>query len=256
MAVQIPPTADKLRRIINLAQIVQSHALSFFYLSSPDLLLGMDADPADAQHLRRDAKRIPRSRATASACASSASRSSSGSAASASTRPGSFPAASASRSTDGSRDASSRRFPKRWPSPSARCDCSSRDRRALPRRDRDVRELSPPCSWAWWTTTAASNIYDGSLRFVDAGGDVVADGLDPHDYHEYIGETVEPWSYLKSAYYKPLGYPDGMYRVGPLARLNVADGVGTPARRPGSGPSSASSAAAPCSAPSTTTTPA
>src|SRR6202140_5447494 len=46
LAVEIPPTAAKLRRIMNLAQLVQSHALSFFYLSSPDLLLGMDADPA------------------------------------------------------------------------------------------------------------------------------------------------------------------------------------------------------------------
>jgi NAD-reducing hydrogenase large subunit len=46
LAVRIPQTAVKLRKIINLAQIVQSHALSFFYLSSPDLLLGMDADPA------------------------------------------------------------------------------------------------------------------------------------------------------------------------------------------------------------------
>src|SRR3954471_2755246 len=46
MAVRIPPTAVKLRRMINLAQVVQSHALSFFHLSSPDLLLGMDADPA------------------------------------------------------------------------------------------------------------------------------------------------------------------------------------------------------------------
>src|SRR5215475_7422944 len=46
MAVTIPPTAVHLRRIMNLAQIIQSHALSFFYLSSPDLLLGMDSDPA------------------------------------------------------------------------------------------------------------------------------------------------------------------------------------------------------------------
>ena len=45
MAVEIPPTAIKLRRVLNLAQIVQSHALSLFHLSSPDLLLGMDADP-------------------------------------------------------------------------------------------------------------------------------------------------------------------------------------------------------------------
>src|ERR1022692_95918 len=47
LAVRIPPNAVRLRRILNLAQILQSHALSFFYLSSPDLLLGMDADPAD-----------------------------------------------------------------------------------------------------------------------------------------------------------------------------------------------------------------
>jgi NAD-reducing hydrogenase large subunit len=45
MAVQIPEPAVMLRRLINLAQLIQSHALSFFHLSSPDLLLGMDADP-------------------------------------------------------------------------------------------------------------------------------------------------------------------------------------------------------------------
>jgi len=46
MAVRIPPAAEKLRRLLNLAQIVQSHALSFFHLSAPDLLLGFDNDPA------------------------------------------------------------------------------------------------------------------------------------------------------------------------------------------------------------------
>src|SRR3954454_1801698 len=46
LAVRIPENAARLRRILNLAQIVQSHALSFFYLASPDLLYGMEADPA------------------------------------------------------------------------------------------------------------------------------------------------------------------------------------------------------------------
>ena len=46
MAVRIPPTADKLRRIFGLAQVVQSHALSLFHLASPDLLFGMDGDAA------------------------------------------------------------------------------------------------------------------------------------------------------------------------------------------------------------------
>src|SRR5690348_4941263 len=46
MAVAIPPAAERLRRLMNLGQIVQSHALSFFHLSAPDLLLGMESDPA------------------------------------------------------------------------------------------------------------------------------------------------------------------------------------------------------------------
>jgi NAD-reducing hydrogenase large subunit len=70
--------------------------------------------------------------------------------------------------------------------------------------------------------------YDGRIRFVDAEGKTVADGLDPTRYRDYIGEAVESWSYLKSPYYRPLGYPGGIYRVGPLARLNICSRMGTP----------------------------
>jgi NAD-reducing hydrogenase large subunit len=63
---------------------------------------------------------------------------------------------------------------------------------------------------------------------MDPHGKIVADQLDPTKYYEYIGEAVEPWSYMKFPYYKPLGYPDGAYRVGPLARLNIASHCGTP----------------------------
>ncbi len=69
--------------------------------------------------------------------------------------------------------------------------------------------------------------YDGGVRIVDAAGNIVTPGLDPARYADYIGEKVESWSYLKSTYYKPRGYPDGIYRVGPLARMNVADRCGT-----------------------------
>ena len=69
--------------------------------------------------------------------------------------------------------------------------------------------------------------YNGHIRFVDGGGNVVADNLDPANYREFIGEAVENYSYLKFPYYKPLGYPDGIYRVGPLARLNTCDQMGT-----------------------------
>ncbi|MBL8798952.1 MAG: nickel-dependent hydrogenase large subunit, partial [Planctomycetia bacterium] len=70
--------------------------------------------------------------------------------------------------------------------------------------------------------------YDGQLRIVDGDRQIVADHLDPSRYREFLGEKVESWSYLKSPYYKPLGYPAGIYRVGPLARLNISDRMGTP----------------------------
>jgi len=70
--------------------------------------------------------------------------------------------------------------------------------------------------------------YDGKLRFIDAFGKVVLDRVNPARYEDHIAEAVEPFSYLKSPYYKALGYPDGIYRVGPLARLNVIDRCGTP----------------------------
>ena len=70
--------------------------------------------------------------------------------------------------------------------------------------------------------------YDGWLRLVDDRNVPVVDRLDPRDFMTIIGEADTPHSYLKSPYYKPLGFPDGMYRVGPLARLHMATRCGTP----------------------------
>ena len=63
---------------------------------------------------------------------------------------------------------------------------------------------------------------------MDAEGGILVDQVSAQDYRDHIAEAVQPSSYLKSPYYKPLGFPGGMYRVGPLARLNVADRMGTP----------------------------
>jgi NAD-reducing hydrogenase large subunit len=70
--------------------------------------------------------------------------------------------------------------------------------------------------------------YGGHLRFTDSDGNIVADNLSEDNYKDFIGESVEKWSYLKFPYYKPYGYPQGIYRVGPLARLNVCNYIGTP----------------------------
>jgi len=70
--------------------------------------------------------------------------------------------------------------------------------------------------------------HEGWLRFADADGNIVADNIHPRDYQDYIGEGVDSSSYMKAPYYKPLGYPWGIYRVGPAARLNMARQCGTP----------------------------
>jgi NAD-reducing hydrogenase large subunit len=70
--------------------------------------------------------------------------------------------------------------------------------------------------------------YQGKIRIMSPDGHIEKDMLDPSKYFEYIGEAVEPWSFMKFPYLKKLGYPEGDYRVGPLARLNIASHCGTP----------------------------
>jgi F420-non-reducing hydrogenase large subunit len=76
--------------------------------------------------------------------------------------------------------------------------------------------------------------YEGKCRVVNPKGEEYA-LFDYHDYVDYIGEWVEPWTYIRLTHLKKIGWNglhDGeatsLYRVGPLARLNVADGMYTP----------------------------
>jgi NAD-reducing hydrogenase large subunit len=71
-------------------------------------------------------------------------------------------------------------------------------------------------------------LYDGGLRFRGPKGEILQDAILAEDYGEWIAEASLRESYLKAPYFKPKGVADGIYRVGPLARLNVADQCGTP----------------------------
>ncbi len=70
-------------------------------------------------------------------------------------------------------------------------------------------------------------LYDGKIRLIDKDGRRLEEFEGDH-YLSYIGERVEDWSYLKFPFYRRKGWPDGAYRVGPLARLNVAHKISTP----------------------------
>lgn len=226
LAVRIPETAARLREILNLAQIAQSHALSFFYLSSPDLLLGMDADPAQ-RHLFGVAQAQPQ------------------------------------LARDGIRlrqmgqqiieMLGGKRIHPAWVVPGGVNEPLTADKRDAIRAFVPEGIAIMERTLAWYRGVLDSyadeiaafsalktlfmglvnrqgqlEMYDGVIRIVDSDRKIVADGLAPEDYATFIGEAVEKWSFLKSPFYRPMGYPDGMYRVGPLARLSLVDSIGTP----------------------------
>jgi NAD-reducing hydrogenase large subunit len=225
LAVDIPETARKLRKIVNLGQLVQSHALSFFHLSSPDFLLGYDAEPdrrnifslaethpevaRDGIRLRKwgqevietvTGKRIHPAWAV--------------------------PGGVARPLTEEGRD-------KIWSGLQEAMAIAQKTlawwKRVLAEHQEEARTFGnfPTLFMGMVDENGLLEHTDGKLRFVSETGEIVQDQIDPADYEQWIGEAVEGDSYLKSPYFKPLGYPAGIYRVGPLARLNVAQRCGT-----------------------------
>jgi NAD-reducing hydrogenase large subunit len=226
LAVRIPENAARLRRILNLAQIVQSHALSFFYLSSADLLLGMDSDPATRNifgvmqanpALARDGIKLRQfGQQTIEWLAGKR------------IHPAwVVPGGVASALSGENRGRILTAIPEMLGIASRTLDWFKTE---MERFREEIRSFAnfPTLFMGLVGADGGLEHYDGKLRFLDAGGHVVADGIDGPNYASHIAEIAHPWTYLKTSFYKPMGYPDGVYRVGPLARLNIVDGCGTP----------------------------
>ncbi|MGA4643341.1 Ni/Fe hydrogenase subunit alpha [Limisphaera sp. 4302-co] len=226
MAVDIPPAAEKLRRLMNMGQIIQSHALSFFHLSAPDFVLGWDSPPEQRNVFGLIAAQPDLARAGI--------------------RLRQFGQEVIER-------LGGRKIHPSWAVPGGvrnALTAEGRDRlrgwipearstvltaidlfkKTLKTHGREVQIYGnfPSLFMSLVAEDGTWEHYGGRLRFVDGSGNVLADAVDPQHYDEVIGEAVQSSSYLKSPFYKPLGLPEGMYRVGPLARLNVAHRMGTP----------------------------
>ena len=226
MSVRIPETAALLREVLHCGQFVQSHALSFFHLSAPDILLGMDSDPARRNVLGLLAKQPDIA------------------------RDGIALRKFGQQVIEG---LAKERIHPSWVVPggvNAPLESAVRDRilaglpaaKAIVHRalklfkgvlDQFKEEIehfgNAPSMYAGLVDASGKlQLYDGGIRFKDPEGKTVVDHVPARDYAKYIGEAVLPFSYLKAPYFKPLGYPAGVYRVGPLARLNVIKNCGTP----------------------------
>ncbi|NJN20428.1 MAG: Ni/Fe hydrogenase subunit alpha [Leptolyngbya sp. RL_3_1] len=225
LAVQIPPAAEKLRRLMNLAQLTQSHALSFFHLSSPDFLLGWDSDPAkrnvfgliDANpDLARAGIRLRQFGQTIIELLGARKIHA------AWTVPGGVRSPLSEEGRTWIRD----RLPESFATVQLALDLFKTMLDGPLKDEINVFGQFPSLFMGLVGANGEWEHYGGHLRFTDSEGTLVADRLSEDDYQDFLGEAVEPWSYLKFPYYKPLGYPDGIYRVGPLARLNVCDRIG------------------------------
>lgn len=226
LGVQIPETARKLRELLHMGQVVQSHSLHFFHLASPDLLLGMDADPAkrnvfglvevnpqlalQAVRLRKFGQEVIKKVAGRRIHPTGA-------------VPGGMNNSLA---------------PKDREEILAEIDGVIDGVRAGVGIIRGFCEQNQELFETFGSYEAGYmglvnergglELYDGKIRLKDSQGNVVVNKHDPADYLSIIAEKVEKWSYMKFPYYRPWGYPKGVYRVGPLGRLGVADHIETP----------------------------
>src|SRR6476469_5701172 len=228
LAVKIPPAAEKLRRLMNLAQITQSHALSFFHLSSPDFLLGWDSDPAKRNvfglieanpdlaragiRLRQFGQNIIEllgARKIHSAWT--------------------VPGGVRSPLSEEGRQWICDRLPESLATINLALGLFKGMIDGQLKDEVNIFGEFPSLFMGLVGKDGEWEHYGGHLRFTDSQGNIIADNLSEDNYQEFLGEAVEKWSYLKFPYYQPLGYPDGIYRVGPLARLNVCNYIGTEA---------------------------
>ena len=223
-ATRLTPTAEKIRRLMHYGQMLQSHALHFFYLAAPDLLFGFDsevskrnivgvaaANPDIARRgvlLRKFGQEVIRVTAGKRVHGT-----------------GSIPGGVNKALTREERELLLRDIYQivGW----------SRDAVHL---IKELHQQNPALynSFGICRSNTMSlvgpngglDFYHGSLRARDANGGILFDGVDYCDYPQHIQEEVKPWSYMKFPFFTAFGKRNGWYKVGPLAvELVDADGA-------------------------------
>jgi len=225
-ALPVTPTADKIRRLMHYGQVMQSHALHFFHLSSPDLLFGFDSE-VNRRNIVGVAQAQPETARKGVLLRKFGQE--------------------VIRATAGKRVHGTGSVPGGVNKP-----VSAEDRALL---QRDVAQM---LAWAQDAVDLAKQLhaqnrvlydrfgsfrsnmlslvradgalelYDGVIRARDAAGAILFDGASDQGYLDLIEEEVKPWSYMKFPFLKSLGREHGWYRVGPLARVQNCDFIATP----------------------------
>jgi len=216
LAVQPPPAAQRLRSLLSLAQLILSHSLSFFHLSAPDIVLGLDFNPAE-RNIAGLARRTPdlirkgiRLRQIGQEIVNRV--------AGGHLHPEFIVPGGMRRPLDSEgRDAIACLLPE------ARLLADDAVAVWEEHRERFLAEMGGggELPGLFLGVVGADGCLDhssGRLRFSDGAG--LVKELPPEEYASAIAETVSSDSYLKSTVCTVGDEP--FYRVGPLARLHVA----------------------------------
>lgn len=220
-----PRTASLLRELTHMGQIIQSHGMHFFELAGPDLILGFDADPATrnvvglinadanlalkAVALRKYGQEIIHMVAGRRIHPNFA-----------------IPGGVNKTLTAADRDVMLKGIDEMIAITQAGLKIF-KDWAAANHEDINKFAVFPSGYMGLVTPDNSLELYQGDIRLVGRDGQQL-EKFDSNDYLDVIAEHVEDWSYLKFPYYKKMGYPEGVYRVGPLGRLNAIDQIDTP----------------------------
>ena len=223
---QLTPTAEKVRRLMHYGQILQSHALHFFHLASPDLLFGFGSDLAQrnivgvvAAHPEIAKKGVLLRKFGQEVIRMTAGKRVHGT--------GSVPGGVNKSLSPEERAALLKDIYQMvaW----------SRDAVGMIRQlfEQNLAEYNAfgrfrSAGMCLVRSDGAMDLYHGALRARDAEGKTLFDHFDYGRYWDVIAEDVKPWSYMKFPFFKSLGAEDGSYRVGPLTRVTQCDSIPTP----------------------------
>jgi NAD-reducing hydrogenase large subunit len=222
----LTPAAERVRRLMHYGQILQSHALHFYHLASPDLLFGFESEPGRrnvvgvlAAHpdiarqgilLRKYGQEIIRVTAGKRIHGT-----------------GSIPGGVNKAVTATERDELLVALPDvlAWAAAGVRLVAALHD------ANRELYDTFGAVRSSLLSLVGRGgelDLYDGVLRARDADGALIFDGEAPEQYEALLREDVRSWSYMKFPFIASRGAADGWYKVGPLARLQNCDRVGTP----------------------------
>ncbi|MEZ5536779.1 MAG: Ni/Fe hydrogenase subunit alpha [Thiolinea sp.] len=222
---QLTPTAEKIRRLMHYGQILQSHALHFFHLSSPDLLFGFD-DEVNHRNIIgviNDHPEIAKQGVLLRKFGQEVIRHTSGKRIHGT---GAIPGGVNKSLSVAERDELLRDVDQMIEWGVAAVGLIKRIyleqaeyHSEFARIDTNMMGLVNP--------QGGIEFYDGKLRLQDVDGNMLFDQVSCDDYHHFIKEEVRSWSYMKFPFIESMGTEQGWYRVGPLARINICNHIDT-----------------------------